>query len=221
MRVTSSPKPISFDYSIHNTVLENVLHTKYLGVTIQSNLKWDVHCKQVAAKATNTLNVLKRNLKSTREVRERAYKSLVRPQVEYAASVWSPWLARDKARIERVQRRAARYVHNTYSRYSSVTTMLQSLNWETLQSRRVNMRLCIIYKAYHILAMFPLLDYATLQTVQTRGHNIKFILSHCSKDVYKHSFLPVALRGWNALPQSSVEAVTLTQFKASLPGATN
>ena len=39
MQVSSSPKPISFDYSIHNTVLENVPHTKYLGVTIQSNLK--------------------------------------------------------------------------------------------------------------------------------------------------------------------------------------
>ena len=59
MRVSSSPKPIPFDYSVHNTVLENVPHTKYLGVTIQSNLKWDIHCKQVAAKATNTLNVLK------------------------------------------------------------------------------------------------------------------------------------------------------------------
>ncbi len=40
-------------------------------VTIQSNLKWDAHCKQVAAKASNTLNVLKvikhsifRNLKA-------------------------------------------------------------------------------------------------------------------------------------------------------------
>ena len=102
MQVTSSPKPISFDYSIHNTVLENVPHTKYLGVTIQSNLKWDVHCEQVAAKATNTLNVLKWNLKSTKEVHEKAYKSLVHPQVEYAASVWSPWLARDKTRIQKV-----------------------------------------------------------------------------------------------------------------------
>ena len=58
-------------------MLENVPHTKYPGVTIQSNLKWDVHCKQVAAKATNTLNVLKRNLKSTKEVCEKAYNSFV------------------------------------------------------------------------------------------------------------------------------------------------
>ena len=77
--------------------------------------------------------------------------------------------AKDKTRIERVQRRAARYVHNTYSRYSSVTAMLQPLNWETLQACRVNiyMHLCIIYKAYHNLAMFPLLQYATPATLHT------------------------------------------------------
>ena len=73
--------------------------------------------------------------------------------------------------------------------------MLQSLDWETLESHRFNMHLCIIYKTYYNLAMFPLLDYATPVTVQTRGNNIKFILPHCSKDVFKHSFLPAALRG--------------------------
>ena len=98
--------------------------------------------------------------------------------------------------------------------------MLQSLDWETLESHRFNMHLCIIYKAYYNLTMFPLLDYATPVTVQTWGNNIKFILPHCSKDVFKHSFLPAALRGWNALPQSAVEATSLELFKASLPGVT-
>ena len=102
-------------------------------------------------------------------------------------------IARHKAQIERVQCRAGHYVYNTYSRYSSVTAMLQSLDWETLESHRFNMHLCIIYKAYYNLAMFPLLDYATPITVQTLGNNIKFILPHCSKDVFKQSFLPAAL----------------------------
>ena len=100
MWITLSSKPISFSYSIHNTTLENVPYTKYLGVTIQSNLKWDIHVIQASAKATRSLNVLKQNLKSTRGVHERAYKSLVRPQVKYSASVWSPWLAKDKVQLE-------------------------------------------------------------------------------------------------------------------------
>ena len=62
------------------------------------------------------------------------------------------------------------------------------------------MRLCISYKSYHNLAMFPLLDYATLSTIHT--HNLKFILPQCSKDVYKHSFLPVG-RGALRLERST------------------
>ena len=192
---------------------------KYLGVTIQSNLKWDIHVIQASAKATRSLNVLKRNLKSTRGVRERAYKSLVRPQVKYSASVWSPWLAKDKVQLERVQCRAAHYVCNTYSRHSSVTDMLNKLEWESLASRRKTMHLCMFYKAYYNLAVFPLLDYASLATTCTCGHNIKFLVPHCNKDIYRYSFLPSTIRAWNALPLASVEALTLEQFKASLPAA--
>ena len=219
MWVTSSSKPISFSYSIHNTTLDNVPYTKYLGVTIQSNLKWDICVIQASAKATRSLNVRKLNLKSTRGVREWAYKSLVRLQVEYSASVWSPWLAKDKVQLERVQHRAARYVCNTYSRHSSVTDMLNRLEWESLESCRKTMHLCMLYKAYCNLAVFSLLDYASLATTCMRGHNIKFLVPHYNKDIYRYSFLPSTIRARNALPLASVEALTLEQFKASLPAA--
>ena len=146
MQVTLSSKPISFSYSIHNTTLENIPYTKYLGITIQSNLIWDGHVIQALAKATRSLNVLKQNLKSTREVHERACKSLVGPQVEYSALVWSPWLTKSKVQLERVQCQAARYVCNTYSRHSSVTDMLNRLEWESLESHRTTMHLCMCYK---------------------------------------------------------------------------
>ena len=47
-------------------------------------------------------------------------------------------------------------------------------------------------------------------------NNIKFILPHCSKNVFEHSFLPIALRGLNTFPQLTVEATSLNQLKASL-----
>ena len=219
MWVTSLFKPISFSYSIHNTTLDNVPYTKYLGVTIQSNLKWDIHVIQASAKVTRSLNVLKKNLKSTRGVHERAYKSLVRPQIEYSTSVWSPWLAKDKVQLEQVQCWAAHYVCNTYSRHSSVTDMLNRLEWESLESCRKTMHLCMFYKAYYNLAVFPLLDYASLATTCMCSHNIKFLVPHCNKDIYRYSFLPSTIRAWNALPLALVEALTLAQFKASLPAA--
>ena len=66
-------------------------------------------------------------------------------------------------------------MYMTYRRYSSIITMLQSLNWETLQSHRFHMCLCIIYKAYHNLTMFLILDCTTPATIQIQGNNIKFI----------------------------------------------
>ena len=55
---------------------------------------------------------------------------------------------------------------------------------------------------------------------QTWGNNIKFVLPNWSKDMFKHSFLSIALKGWNALPQSAVEDKSLELFKASLPSVT-
>ena len=39
-----------------------------------------------------------------------AYLSLVRPSLEYAASAWDPYLIKDITAIEKIQRRAARWV---------------------------------------------------------------------------------------------------------------
>ncbi|KAI8484135.1 hypothetical protein Bbelb_380890 [Branchiostoma belcheri] len=61
---------------------------------------------------------------------------LVRPQLEYCASVWDPYTAGGVQAVERVQRRAARMVMNDYGRTSSVTEMLQKLQWPTLANRR-------------------------------------------------------------------------------------
>ncbi len=91
--------------------------------------------------------------------------------------------------------------------FTFATTLLQwasklrSLSIVTPRSFSVgtsSMRLCMVYKAYYNLAMFPLLQYAIPATIHTWGHNLKFILPHCSRDVFKNSFLSVLLRAWNA-----------------------
>ena len=56
--------------------------------------------------------------------------------LEYAGNIWSPHCDKDIQCIERVQRRAARFAANCYSRYHSVTGMMQKLTWPTLKQRR-------------------------------------------------------------------------------------
>ena len=83
---------ISHSYYIHNAQLLVVNQCKYLGILIQSDLKWNSHVNYVTAKANQTLAMLKRNIKLTpQKIKDKAYKSLIRPQLEYASSVWAPW----------------------------------------------------------------------------------------------------------------------------------
>ena len=75
-----------------------------------------------------------------------AYKMLVRPKVEYAASVWDPFTKAHTTNIEKIQRRAARFVLNDHKKTSSVTTMLNDLKWPSLEKRRKATRLTNLYK---------------------------------------------------------------------------
>ena len=65
------------------------------------------------------------------------YKSMVRPIVEYASSVWDPHTTININKIEAIQKRAARFCLNDFSRHSSVSNMLTTLDLPTLQQRRV------------------------------------------------------------------------------------
>ena len=80
------------------------------------------------------------------KVREMAYNTLVRPQLEYASLVWDPYIIGKILQIEKVQRRAARWTSNNSDPRSSVTVMLDELGWCTLEQRRAGARLCLFYK---------------------------------------------------------------------------
>ena len=78
-------------YTLEGTVLENVESIKYLGVTITNDLKWNTHIINICTKANRTLGFLRRKLYSCpQDVKETAYKTMVRPILEYGSSVWDP-----------------------------------------------------------------------------------------------------------------------------------
>jgi len=69
--------------------------------------------------------------------------------VEYGSVVWDPHTSKEKDKVERVNGRAAGMVSNDYGRHSSVTSMLTRLGWATLEQRRQNQRLTMMYKVDH------------------------------------------------------------------------
>ena len=89
MRVTRHlpENQIQFEYSLHQQRLEQVQFAKYLGITITDNL--GQHVSEILCKATKTMGFLQRNLAlAPQHTKEVAYKTLVRPQLQYAAPIW-------------------------------------------------------------------------------------------------------------------------------------
>ena len=145
--VTGKRKPVQTEYKLHGHILSRVTSAKYLGVTITDDLRWDSHINDICAKANRTLGFLRRNIKiGSVAIKQQAYFTLVRTLVEYACTVWDPHTDRNIRKLEMVQRRAARYVTNRHCNKSRVSDMLQGLDWRTLEDRRWDARLCMLYR---------------------------------------------------------------------------
>ena len=106
---------IQASYTLEGAVLENVDNIKYLGVTITNDLKWNTHISNICTKANRTLGFLRRTLFSCpQNVKETAYKGMVRPILEYGSSVWDPHPDKLQVELEKIQNCAARFVTRNY-----------------------------------------------------------------------------------------------------------
>ena len=140
---------------------------------------------------------------------------IVRPILEYAAIIWSPFTQSAIYKLESAQRKAARFACNNYYRYSSVSDMLQLLDWPTLEHRRLEARATMMYKIINNLVQADRSD-LIFNLRNTRGH--PFHLRHLPTrvDAYCHSFYPSTIRIWNNLPESVISSTTVELFKYNL-----
>ena len=83
----------------------------------------------------------------------------------------------------RVQRAAARYCLNDYNFTSSVTEMLKVLNWQTLENRRIQNLLILLYKIKHNLVA---VDHHHL----TETKNLNFFVPYSRTLYHMNSFFP-------------------------------
>ena len=107
LSITLKRNSIFHDHNILGAMLKRVTNHDYLGVTISSDLN---RLRQVknSNKASRTLGLLKRTLPPcSQTVKSIAYKMLVRPQLEYASEVWSPYTMKCIQKTEQIQRNSS------------------------------------------------------------------------------------------------------------------
>ncbi|KAI8519197.1 hypothetical protein Bbelb_024540 [Branchiostoma belcheri] len=215
MPVTRSRKPLLYSYVLHGHTLEKVHKAKYLGITMSSDGSWDNHINNIVTKAKQVLGFLRRNLKiSSIKIKERAYKTFVRPLLEYAATVWDPYTQKNISKLEAIQHRAARFVLHSYHNTSSVTNMLTRLGWKSLEDRRRLARVGILYKLHHGVVQCPTIAAKLIPPPprQRRSHNQQFKLVSTRTQYRGGSFLPRSIRDWNHLQKETLEAATVEAF---------
>jgi hypothetical protein len=218
MHLTRSKNSIKEPYYMHGKQLEVVQDTKYLGITIKDDLIWNLHINNIVSSANQVQRMLSRNIKKApQQTKITAINTLVRPRVEYSAAIWDPYTQENIDKIERVQRRAARYVYNDYRNDSSVTDMLNWLNWKPLQERRLNIRLCLFYKIVNRLVVVPTENYFVSQLRPSRQYNsMAYTIFNPRHDYYKYLFFPRTVIAWNQLLDMTVKASTLEAFKTQI-----
>ena len=207
------------EYFLHGHRLECVSSTRYLGVTLQDDGEFDKHIREVANSGSQMLGFVRRNLKiNSKNVKEQAYKMLVRPKMEYASSVWDPFKLEPKTELEKVQRRAARVVTNRHRNTSSVSDMLADLKWPSLEKRRKHARLVLLYKT---LEGSVEIDCEIKQSTSrsrrtTAAHSRQLDRCICKRDIRLNAFLPRTIRDWNSLPDHVVLAPNADSFRLEL-----
>ena len=105
-----------FQYSINGSTITTCDHHRDLGVIMSNDLSWSRHCDYIVSKAYRTFGMIRHAFKtSSIPAKCKLYLSLVRSHLSYCSPVWRPQHARDIISLERVQRRATKYILNDYT----------------------------------------------------------------------------------------------------------
>jgi len=119
---------ISTSYDIDESMIVSNSSHRDLGIILSTDLSWKNHYHHISSKAYQTLGLLRRTFSRSINVatKRTLYIALVRSQLLYCCPLWHPHLIKDIYTLERIQRRATKYILNDYD--SDYKTRLIKLN---------------------------------------------------------------------------------------------
>ena len=102
-------------YHINGKDINQKTQHKDLGIILTNDLNWSPYYISITSQSYKILGLLCRTFTlSTCMSRKKLYILLVRSQLLYCSQVWKPYLIKDIITLERVQRRATKFILNDY-----------------------------------------------------------------------------------------------------------
>ena len=211
--------PTSFD--LEGTSIRHEDSVKDLGIWISHDLKWETHIKKIAKSAHQRANhVLKAFRSKNVWTLMKAFKTYVRPMLEYSTTTWSPYLKQDKITLESVQRFFTRKVcQRCRVPYTSYKDRLYRLNIGSLEYRRLEFDLLFVYKMLNNLIDITTTDFFSFHEIHynMRSHTKRLRSKLPQKnDKQKNFFSNRCASIWNSLPPEIVLSPTYNIFRVRL-----
>jgi len=150
-----------------------------------------------------------------------AYKCLVRPHLEYACPVWSPFTSTNIQLIESVQRRAACWICSTWNPQlhqwsKSSDDCVSELKWPSLQSRRHFLSLSVLYDIWKGRTAINFNDYFEFNTLCTRSHSLTLKLLSSTINALHYSFFVSVKFLWNTIQVDILAQSQAKYFRSKL-----
>ena len=190
---------------------------KHLGIYFSSDCSWHRHINYIKEKAWARINVMRKlKFKLDRKSLETIYLTFIRPIIEYGDVLWDNCTQYEKDDLEKIQIEAARIAIGA-TKLISLNALFREIQWESLEQRRHKHQLTMFYKMSNDLTP----GYLTSLVPQPVGAASRYSLRNannlqtikCRTNLYYESFLPSAVRSWNALPTEVQQSDSVNTFK--------
>jgi hypothetical protein len=158
----------------NGTMLENSKSHKHLGVTFNSNGKWNNHINEIYTKACRRINILRlMKHKLDRKSLEKLCIGFIRPILEYEGIVWDNCSLHESELLESVQLEAARIITGL-RKGTSHAKLYTELGWVPLKECRRTNKLILLHKILHDETPLYLLNEILLQANHQSSYNLRF-----------------------------------------------
>ena len=186
-----------------------------LGVIFSNNLKWKDQTLTCVGKANQMLGMIRKGFtRLDTRLLKTLYVTFVRPLLEFAVPVWSPYQKSDIDLLEGVQHRATRLIPSLKKK--TYENRLKTLGLTTLTDRRQRGDMIQLFKIFNNIDKLETKDKIELQNNQTRGHRFKYYKEITKQAQRENFFFNRSANLWNSLPIEVVDAESVNSFKAGL-----
>ena len=208
-------------FKIYSDDVKQVEDTKDLGIIINNKLKWELHIRKIKSKAISMSWMILRTFRcQSLKPYISAYKTFVRPLLEYNSPVWNSCNMSDLKSLEQVQKMFTRILLQRQNiRYDGYAERLKILNLENLELRRLHFDLIFTFKIINNLVDLSIDQFfiPVATTYNLRQHKFALKLPNTPKtNIMIKSFKYRVIKCWNSLPENVVTADTLNIFKTRL-----